>query len=186
MLGAPGVPSARVGLQKVTNSTSEVGLIHHSRKTAPFLGNAGGDGFDHFAIMYDTEKLGGTGSATKTAVLPFPAGLEVDWGDGIIDNLNTHTYVTGGEHFIQIFVPVTDWVYQNGGDKLKLVDVLSLGDGFDIQDSGAFHGCENMVWTTTDTPLISTTDLSNSWNNCQLFNGNLDKCDTRLVTTMAA
>ncbi len=143
----------------------------HVRPHTSFGAVLGTPAFDHFVATFDTEELGGTSSATKTLVLPFVAGYEVHWGDGVINNLNTHTYSTGGEWTVEIFEPVTTFAYQNLGDKLKLVDMVSLGDGFEINTTGTWQGCKNMIWSTTDTADILTTNLSNTFSECFLLNG---------------
>jgi hypothetical protein len=156
----------------------------HVRPHTSFGAVLGTPSFDHFVAIFDTEKLGGTGSATKTLLLPFTAGYEVHWGDGVINSLNTHTYSTGGEWTVEIFEPVTTFAFQGGGDCLKLVDMVSLGIGFEINTTGTWQGCRNMVYSTTDTPDIITTDLTSTFNAAELMNGNIGNWDVSAVTNM--
>lgn len=150
------------------NRTTIVGLHDDRRRRG---GNSSGEGtFDHFAAMFDTEKLGGTSSATKELVMPYASGVyTTHWGDGSSDTLNTHTYASEGEWLVEIFTPVTTFRYANLNDKIKLVNVLSLGDGFEL-NQGAFQGCINMVWETTDTPIIQAGDQNSTLSQCELFN----------------
>ncbi len=122
-------------------------------------------GVPKFISTWNTENLGGTGSATKTIVLPMTAGPEVDWGDGTVDNTNTHVYATGGIKTITIDDTNTDFRFNNGGDKIKILDVTQ-SNGLNITNTAVFHGCSNLVWTATDAPVISTTNLTNTFFVC--------------------
>jgi len=155
----------------------------HVRPHTSFVSTFGG--IDHFAGTFDTEKLGGTGSATKVLVMPYASGVyTTHWGDGSFDTLNSHTYASGGEWFVEVFEPVTTFRYNNTGDCLKLVDMISLGDGFEINNSGVWNGCRNMVYSTTDTPIINSANLSNTFSACEKMNGNVGNWDLSLCDNL--
>lgn len=138
-----------------------------------------------FEITIDTEELGGTGSATKVILLPVASGAYTfDWSDGV-DSLNTHTYSAGGVKTITSDDVISTLRFNNGGDKLKLNNVTSLGAGFSIGDSGSFYGCANMTWSAIDAPRIATTNLSNTFFDAQLFNGNIGNWQIRGVASLA-
>jgi len=143
---------------------------------SPDLANA-------FVTVWDTENLGGTGSATKVILLPMTAGNTVDWGDGTVDTLNTHTYSVGGIKTVKISGGVTGWLFNNTGDKLKLTDVTSVG-GLVIDNLGLFYGCANLTWSATVAPYITTTSLLQTFRDCSLFNGNIGNWITSTATTM--
>jgi surface protein len=130
-----------------------------------------------FVSTWNTENLGGTGSATKVILLPMTAGPTVDWGDGTVNNLNTHTYVSGGVKTVKIYGAVTDFIFADGGDKLKLTNVSQIG-GIGIVSS-IFYGCANMNWTATDTPTIY--NMGNAFRACDLFNADISNWDVSAV-----
>ena len=142
---------------------------------------------DRFVSTWDTENLGGTGSATKTIVLPMTAGVRVNWGDGTADNLNTHIYATGGIKTISIADAVTGWRFNNGGDKAKLLTVESTGL-LDIDDFLMFFGCSNMTdFVLSATSTYSTTTLTSMFRDCSsLINLDISFMDTTGVTTMGS
>ena len=53
----------------------------------------------NFVSTWDTTQ---GGSASDTIVLPMTAGPTVDWGDGTVNNLNTHTYAVAGIKTVKI------------------------------------------------------------------------------------
>jgi len=132
---------------------------------------------------WDTEKLGGTGSATKVLLLPMTAGNTIDWGDGTINNLNTHTYASGGVKTVKIYGEVTGFRFNNGGDKLKLTDVSDVG-GLVIDQNAMFYGCANITWTATNTPLVANSSLISLFRSCTLFNGNISNWNMSLATSL--
>ena len=136
-----------------------------------------------FVTTWDTENLGGTGSATKVILLPMTAGVEVDWGDGTVNNLNTHTYATGGIKTVKIEGAVTGFKFNNGGDKLKLTDVSNVG-GLVIDDSFIFYNCSNMTWSATDAPSVTSSLPVWTFRGCTNFNGNVDNWDMSAVTNI--
>ncbi len=77
-------------------------------------------------------------AADKTITLPLPStgtyDFVVDWGDGttgIVTAYNdadiSHTYATEGVKIVSILGTMTHWGFNDGGDKLKITDVLSGG-----------------------------------------------------------
>ena len=138
---------------------------------SPYIGGDRELAPDHFVANFNTSITGGTGSPADQLKLPFPASYEVHWGDGTVNNLNSHTYAGGaGVYTVEIFTPVTDFRFNNTGDCLKLVDMVSLGEGFEINATGTWSGCRNMVYSTDDIPIINTTNLSNTFQDCELLN----------------
>lgn len=147
--------------------------------TAPvsFLGSKG----NTFIGTWNTENLGGTGSPTKELVLPFAPGPLVDWQDGTVDNLNAHTYAVGGPQTTIIEGAVTDWAFNNGGDKSKLTGVLRIG-GVTIEQTGTFYGCDNLsTWSSGFAPKVITT-LNSTFRDTPLFNGNINNWNVSAAT----
>lgn len=138
-----------------------------------------------FISTWDTENLGGTASATKTIVLPMTAGPLVDWGDGTIDNLNSHVYTNTGVYEIIIDNTNSDFRFNDTGDKIKIIDV-SQCNGLNITSDSVFERCVNMTWTAIDAPVITTTNFSRMFEGCEALNGggSLGSWDMSSVTVM--
>ena len=134
---------------------------------------------------WDTEKLGGTGSATKVLLLPMSAGNTVDWGDGTINNLNTHTYASGGVKTVKIYGQVTGFRFNDLGDKLKLTDVSDVG-GLVIDTTAIFRGCANLTWAATNAPRITANNINNTFRDCALFNGDVNNWNVSGVTNLTS
>ena len=119
------------------------------------------------------------------------------WGDGTSDKITEyndpnilHTYDTAGEKTVTIYGKIKGWSFNNEGDRLKYLDTLNWG-GLDISTPGAFFGCENYTgaYSTAnflDAPNITTTDLSNTFKQCILFNGTVGNWDTSNVTNFSS
>jgi len=134
---------------------------------------------------WDTEKLGGTGSATKVLLLPMTAGNTIDWGDGTINNLNTHTYASGGVKTVKIYGRITGFRFDDLGDKLKLTDISDVG-GLRLDASAIFRGCANLTWSATNAPRITATNINNTFRDCVLFNGGVNTWDVSGATNLTS
>jgi surface protein len=141
----------------------------------------GGQAFG-FVSTWDTTQAG---SASDTIILPMTAGSLVDWGDGTIDNLNTHTYTVGGVKTVKIDGAVTGFRFNNGGDKAKILTVSNSG-GLVIDNSSMFYDCSKMTSCNLSGASISTTNLSTMFRGCVLLEA-MDSTgwDTSSVTTIA-
>ena len=131
--------------------------------------------------------------------LPLEVGgsydLNVDWGDGNFDVINTwndplteHTYTSASTYTIKIIGQLSGWTFNNGGDKEKMVEVKQWGI-LELGDSpGGFYGCNNLVLSgVTDFINLSTTSkLDNTFTDC--FNvtsiNNIEYWDTSTITSM--
>lgn len=108
------------------------------------------------------------GSASDTIQISVYNGAQytcnVDWGDGSDTDYNSsslstldHTYTTGGGTY-DIRITGTAFAgfnFNNGGDRLKIIDIKSWGDLPFISCSASFFGCENMDISATDAPDLS-------------------------------
>ncbi len=176
-----------------------------------------------FVTSWNTENAG---SATKTVVVPTSAAgtysCTVDWGDGTVSYMTTfndaawtHVYASTGTYTVKIYGKFTGFVFNNGGDKLKLLAVTKWGPNFRLGTTqGAyFFGCTNLVITVKDTLIlngttsfvslfrtcaaVTTVPNMNSWNTgavtsmqnmctgASLFNQNIGSWNTQSVLTMA-
>lgn len=143
-------------------------------------------------LSIDTTKAG---SAADTFVLPCTGGgynAYVDWGDGGAEENITgspgnvsHQYAEGGVYQVMIRGLFPRIYFDNGGDKLKLLDILNWGNIAWSSFQSAFYGCQNYTGTYLDYPKMSAvTSCYAMFYDCRKNNGILTNWDTANVTTM--
>lgn len=116
-------------------------------------------------------------------------GFTVNWGDGspletITDHtLAVHDYGVAGTYTITVTGAILGWSFNNGGDRLKMLNVLKWS-GLNISVANGFYGCTNLTASATDAPLITSTSLQNYFNSCNNFNGEINNWDVSNVTSM--
>ena len=100
----------------------------------------------------------------------------VDWGDGTSSTITTwnqaevtHTYATAGVYDIKITGVLRGWQFNNGGDRLKILDIINWGS-LNISVDAGFAGCTNLTASATDAPTITTTSLATYFRGCNNFN----------------
>lgn len=130
-----------------------------------------------FTTVWKTNNAG-TSSSTQITWPTIATGTyncTVYWGDGnnsVITTFNdaawTHTYSGAGTYTVRIVGTFDGISFNNGGDKLKLLQVLNWG-GARLGAAGAtnngsqFFGCTNLTIPALDTPDLRTTTL---YQNC--------------------
>lgn len=132
-------------------------------------------GFNSFASTWDTSISDDT--ATGVVKLPLIASgdynFRAHWGDGTSDVITgwnqaeaTHNYSVTGEYNIVIEGTISGLQFAGSGDKSKIKNITQWGDLI-ISTNAAFQGCSNLeITSTTDTPTITTNDLSNTFKDC--------------------
>ncbi|WP_298503931.1 BspA family leucine-rich repeat surface protein [uncultured Maribacter sp.] len=112
----------------------------------------------------------------------------VDWGDSEYNNNVTndirHIYNTPGIYTISI---IGDFPapYHYYGDADEVISIDQWGTHEYQSMKRACFGCENMEYNATDVPdLTLVTDMSEMFEDTNLFNGNIDNWDVRNVTLM--
>ncbi len=136
------------------------------------------------------------GTNNVTIRLPLIIGgtynFTVNWGDGtnetITSRFGIHTYTSPGTYVVIINGTLDGWSFNNGGDRLKLIEILQwgpmgFGDAF-----YHFKGAENLILTATDAPDLSNTNslLGTFWNCFKLgSNGTMNSWNTSSVTVMS-
>ena len=141
-----------------------------------------------FIIRIDTTKAG---SAADTFVLPWIGTYDVDWGDGNVDtsvtDTQTHTYSSIGTYDIKVTAATGQIIFNNGGDKSKLIDIRNWGNVGWTSMLYAFYGCDNLTnVTASDVPdLSSVANMSRAFQDCtSLTNLDVSNWDTSNVTNM--
>ncbi|MFX1236125.1 MAG: BspA family leucine-rich repeat surface protein [Promethearchaeota archaeon] len=133
-----------------------------------------------FSSMWDTLRPGE--SNDNQVRLPLEENgtynFVVNWGDGTQEEISTwdqpevtHTYKERGMYIINITGTIVGWRFNNGGDRLKLLEIKQWGD-FRLGNSGSyFYGCEYLKITTSDVlDLTGTTTLFRAFRACTNLN----------------
>jgi|GEM_PF-6152713 len=112
----------------------------------------------------------------------------INWGDGTSEtstgDLTAKTYATAGYYDISVTGTYTAPYFNNGGDRLKCVDVRQWGSVTGMTTwNASFRSCDNLVGTATDAPVLIG-DLSNMFEGCTVFNGAIGNWNTSAVTSM--
>jgi surface protein len=143
-----------------------------------------------------------SGSSTSTQFsLPLVNGgnydFEVQWGDGNSDTITawddtkkTHTYTSAGTYTVKISGICRGWQFNNGGDRLKMLNITRWGCFESGNTIGTFRGCANLNLTNIyDIPnLANTTTFSFFFANCTGLT-TIDKIndwDVSTITNMSA
>jgi len=83
----------------------------------------------------------------------------INWGDGTSEtstgDLTAKTYATAGYYDISVTGTYTAPYFNNGGDRLKCVDVRQWGSVTGMTTwNASFRICDNLVGTATDAPVL--------------------------------
>jgi surface protein len=125
-----------------------------------------------------------TTTASETITLPTPTNYIVDWGDGTVTtNTNSHEYLTANQYTIKISGEITDFSFNDGGDKLKILNSEKAGGLMLIDNS--FYGCSNLEYINGSfkKPIGS---LGDAFLNCHVFNSDLLGLDVSDVTNIGS
>lgn len=148
-----------------------------------------------FISTWDTTNVGV--SANDEIALPVEATstfpFDVKENDIVIKTVtgvgdNVVTFASSGIKTITIDAPINGFRFNNGGDKLKLLDVSNWGQLNLGTSSGWLYGCSNFDITATDSPDMSgNLNMSNAFRDCSsLTSGNFNTWQTGSVTNMLA
>jgi len=171
-------------IQQFQNKGIDIG----SNPTPPLLGD----------FLIDTENvIEGTTTNDNQFQLPLlnigTINFTIDWGDGTTDIITSwnqaetlHTYSTPGQYYITITSGIMrGWRFNGSGDAVKLLEIFNW-EVWDINTTGTFYGCSNLVSSATSVPTISTSDLSSTFYQCYLFNGPVNSWNVSGVTNMSS
>ena len=151
-----------------------------------------------FLSIWDTTRISSGSSNSNQVRLPLQSdgtyNFMVDWGDQNSDMITiwnqattTHTYASEGVYPINITGIIKGWRFNNGADRLKILEISQWGC-LGLGNSGSyFYGCSNLKLTATDNlNLTGTTSLFEVFRNCNNLgsSGNMSGWDVSNVTTM--
>ena len=131
--------------------------------------------FKPMIIVVDTTKAG---SASNTFVLPIIKDVtevvKIEWGDGTnsigVNGNNTHVYASSGVYTVKIESKVFGGIYfNNGGDKAKIVRVVSFGRGVVRSLTSSFFGCSSFIAIDDPTLISIGADATNIFRGCSLL-----------------
>lgn len=129
-----------------------------------------------FQFTWKTDNAG-VSTSTQATIPTYSANTydcHVDWGDGNDDDITTHndaawthTYAGAGTYTITITGTFGRIYFANGGDKLKILNILSFGNvGWETMGS-AFYGCANLtIDADAKTGLELVEDFTYAWRGC--------------------
>ena len=137
-----------------------------------------------------TAKTDNTGVSTSTQFkLPLNSStglnIVVDWGDATTSTITshtdpavTHTYAIAGTYTISITGTLQTFMFQAGGDRLKILEVQSWGVLHIAPTSNqVFNSCTNLTCIATDAPKITNTNFEFMFLSCTNFNGAIGNWD---------
>ncbi|TKJ20508.1 MAG: hypothetical protein CEE43_12585, partial [Promethearchaeota archaeon Loki_b32] len=154
---------------------------------------------DEFLSVWDTIKTSSGSSGSNQVHLPLQSSgtynFMVDWGDESNEMITiwnqtavTHTYASKGVYTINITGTIIGWRFNNGGDRLKILEIQQWGC-LRLGNSGRyFYGCSNLELIATDNlNLMGTANLYQTFANCgNLGNsGNMNGWNVSSVTDMS-
>ena len=171
----------------------------HRRVTVLRLRHNGGRRFagrPSASLMVDTRLTGGTGSNNNQFVLPLDVAgtynFEVFWGDGSSDTITayndaaaTHTYANAGIYNVILIGTIQGFRFNDGGDKLKLLEVKQHHNLFTHANlSAGFRGCANMT-RCSGSYMAGSTNLNGIFRECSSLVSfpNLDFSNCTSATT---
>ena len=141
-----------------------------------------------FISIWDTRQVSTGSSDANSITLPISTvnmlNLTVDWGDGTVNNSNTHTYAEQGVKMIKIKGYIIMNPFNNSGDRLKLREITSWGEIY-LSGAGIFRGVTNLSLANASGKPIIGNNLSSFLrdnNSVTRING-VNTWDTSNVTT---
>ncbi len=152
-----------------------------------------------FISIWDTTITSSGSSLINQIRLPLESNgnynFTINWGDGNYNTITSwnqpeviHTYTSENIYTIRIDGVLIGWRFNNGGDRLKLLEIQQWGS-FKLGNSGSyFWGCSNLNLTASDTlDLTGTTSLYEAFRVCSNLgsNGNMSSWDVSSVTDMS-
>jgi surface protein len=149
-----------------------------------------------FVMVVDTSKAGSasdafqfTGAVGDYDVVAKQSGVAVETFSNL-SGAQTITFSNGvGIYTLEVTPKPTNGFNQiqfnNGGDKLKLIDIKAFGNIAWSNFSSAFFGCSNLTGTVNDSAnLTDVINLGSCFRSASLFDGDISNWDVSNVNSM--
>jgi surface protein len=136
---------------------------------------AGGSSVNEaFEFTVKTDNTGTSASNQFTIPITSSTPYNISTSDGQsitgATGATTLTFPSAGTYTVSITESCEGWRFNNGGDKLKLLDISNWGV-YKNTISQAFFGATNMTCTAVDEPINEHTAIEGCFRNCSNFNG---------------
>ena len=135
-----------------------------------------------------------TTTTNETITIPTRAGetynYDISTSDGQtftgVSGNQTITFANAGDYDISVSGDFPQIFFNNGGDKLKIIDIKQWGVIAWNSFFKSFEGCLNLQLTATDAPDLSNVEtLRTMFRNCRVLDANFNHWDVSNVTGMS-
>lgn len=173
--------SSDSSVSAVSSSSSSLGLSSSSSSSVSSSSSSSSSSSyeSGFIMSVKTDNTGPSNNDQFTIPLDGVSTYNFDWetSDGTSGTHTANTDLTltfpsgAGTYTVRITENVTSGFatikFNNGGDKLKLLDITSWGDICWLTLNSSFRGCTNLTATATNVPDLScTTNLNSTFRDC--------------------
>ena len=136
-----------------------------------------------FTVQTDNAGTSAANQFTIPITSATPYNIETSDGQSITGatGATTLTFPSAGTYTVSITDSCEGWRFNNGGDKLKLLNISNWGV-FKSTVDGAFFGASNMTCSAVDVPIHAATTMRSIFRNCTNFNGAIGNWDVSNVS----
>ncbi len=145
-----------------------------------------------FITVWNTANLSAGSTANNQIQIPtvtsYVYNYTINWGDGSSNAITTntapvHTYSASGIYTVSITGTFPAIEFNDGGDKLKLLNIQQWGNNTWVSMSSAFYGCANLAGNSIGAPVFGPNcDLYAMFAGCSSFNTSLNTWNMVNVT----
>jgi surface protein len=127
-----------------------------------------GDGLV-FSVKTDNPGTSSSTSFTLPLINGQTYNFVVKWGDGVEETITsdaelTHDYGTAGTYNVIITGSISGIIFNGGGDADKMVEITDMtGLTYPADGTGAFLGCNNLVFASGLTPADTSSTNDFQW-----------------------
>ena len=141
-----------------------------------------------FEFTVQTDNAGTSAANQFTIPITSATPYDIQTSDGQTitgaTGATTLTFPSAGTYTVSITDSCDGWSFNNGGDKLKLLNISNWGVYTNNRNS-SFQGASNMTCSATDAPINPPTTMYRAFYNCTNFNGAIGNWDVSNVTSYA-
>jgi len=131
----------------------------------------GGESFFEFTVKTDNTGTSNNDQFTMPLVSDGTYNFNIDWGDNTSDHITaynqaevTHTFAGGaGTYTVKVYGTLKGWRFNNGADKVKMLDISQWGIFNFGNNNSVFFGCANLTISASDALDMSGAKDANTW-----------------------